>query len=193
MARLLIVEDEDQLARALKIGFEEENYVVDRAADGEEGLWMARAGHHDALLVDVRMPKMDGIELCRRIRGEGLTVPVMMLTAADTTDDVIEGLDVGADDYVTKPFEFAELLARVRALLRRGSAGGTARLRVADLEIDTRARRAFRSGRPIPLSALEYRLLEHLVSDTPGRSRVVRASPLRSGMTRSGRNPTCSR
>ena len=163
MARILLVEDEERLARSLLVGLRDEQYVVDHARDGEEALWQAEAGHHDLLVLDLRIPKVDGLEVCRRLRRKGSALPILMLTACDTTTDVVEGLDRGADDYLTKPFEFAELLARIRALLRRGSAGRSARLTLADLEMDVAARRAWRGGRELHLSTLEFRVLEHLL------------------------------
>jgi DNA-binding response OmpR family regulator len=163
MARILLVEDEERLARSLLVGLRDEQYVVDHARDGEEALWQAEAGHHDLLVLDLRIPKVDGLEVCRRLRKKGSALPILMLTACDTTTDVVAGLDLGADDYLTKPFEFAELLARIRALLRRGSAGRSARLALADLEMDVAARRAWRGGRELHLSTLEFRVLEHLL------------------------------
>lgn len=163
MARLLLVEDEDGLARALQIGLREELYVVDRAVDGEEGLWRAKFGCYDAVILDLRLPKLHGIELCRKLRAAGSSVPVLMLTASDTTQEVVRGLDVGADDYITKPFQFTELLARLRVLLRRGAGGAAALLVVADLEVDPRSRRAWRGGEEIVLSSMEFRILEQLI------------------------------
>ena len=163
MARILLIEDDDGLARSIVLGLRDEDYVVDRAADGEEGLWQAASGLHDALILDLRLPGLPGLELCRRLRAGGSELPVLMLTASDTPAEVVVGLDSGADDYLTKPFDFEVLLARLRALLRRGSTGGGAVLRTADLELDCARRRARRGGLEIELSAMEYRLLEHLV------------------------------
>src|SRR5882672_3720011 len=137
MSRLLLIEDEDRLARSVTVGLRDEGYVVDRAADGEEALWLAAANHHDAVILDLRLPKLGGLEVCRRLREKGTKTPILVLTACDATQDVVAGLDRGADDYLTKPFQFAELLARLRALLRRGSSGSSAVLRLADLEVDT--------------------------------------------------------
>jgi two-component system copper resistance phosphate regulon response regulator CusR len=163
MARILLVEDEERLARSLVMGLRDERYVVDHARDGEEALWQADAGHHDLLLLDLRIPKVGGLEVCRRLRAKGSTLPILMLTASDTTNDVVTGLDLGADDYLTKPFEFAELLARIRAMLRRGSGGRSARLVLADLEMDVAGRRVWRGGKEIQLGNLEFRVLEHLL------------------------------
>src|SRR5262252_1051689 len=163
ISRLLLVEDEERLARSLEIGLRDEGYVVDRAADGVEALWRAQAQLHDGVILDLRLPRLDGLEVCRRLRARGDRTPILILTACDATADVVTGLDRGADDYLKKPFDFAELLARVRALIRRGSNGAEARLRLDDLELDTAARRVFRAGREIALTGLEFRLLEFLL------------------------------
>jgi two-component system response regulator MprA len=158
----LVVEDEPRLARALQVALADESYVVDVAGDGEAALWFAASGQHDAVLLDLRLPGLNGLEVCRRLRRRGFAAPILMLTACDTTADVVAGLDAGGDDYLTKPFELQELLARLRALLRRGSAGQTAVLRLADLEIDPAARSAARAGQTLTLTNMEYRLLEFL-------------------------------
>jgi len=163
MSRLLLVEDEEPLARSLAIGLRDEGYLVDRAADGEEALWEAQSRRHDAVILDLRLPRVGGLEVCRRLRERGDRTPILILTACDATDDVVAGLDRGADDYLRKPFAFAELLARVRALLRRGSNGASARLRVRDVELDTAAHRVWRGGREVAVTALEFRLLEFLL------------------------------
>ncbi|MEZ6015041.1 MAG: response regulator transcription factor [Planctomycetota bacterium] len=160
MSRLLLVEDEEALATALAQGLREESYIVDRASDGAEALWAARSGLHDALILDVRIPGPDGVVVCQRLRDERVAIPILMLTACDSTEDVVRGLDAGADDYVTKPFDFVQLLARLRALLRRGSAGTSSRLVVDDLVLDLTTRKASRSGEEVALTETEYRLLE---------------------------------
>ncbi len=160
MSRLLLVEDEERLARSLAVGLRDEGYAVDHARDGEEALWLAKSGHHDALILDLRLPKLSGLEVCRRLRAKGSKTPIVMLTACDATSDVVAGLDCGADDYVTKPFRFAELLARIRAILRRGSSGSGARLQLAGLAVDTASRTAWRGEEKLSLGNLEYRLLE---------------------------------
>jgi two-component system OmpR family response regulator len=178
MSRLLLVEDEDRLARSLEIGLRDEGYVVDRAADGVEALWHAQSQLHDGVILDLRLPRLDGLEVCRRLRARGDRTPILILTACDATADVVAGLDRGADDYLRKPFDFAELLARVRALLRRGSSGAEARLRLDDLEFDTAARRVFRGGREVALTGLEFRLLEFLLlhaGAVQSRSRISAA------------------
>jgi len=163
MSRLLLVEDEDRLARSLVVGLQDEGYLVDRAGDGEEALWLAAAGHHDAVILDLRLPKVGGLEVCRTLRSKGTRTPILMLTACDAPQEVVTGLDVGADDYLTKPFEFGVLLARIRALLRRGSEGKSAKLRLADLELDAATHAVWRDGREVALSRLEFRLLEFLL------------------------------
>jgi len=178
MTRVLVVEDEPRLARSLRIGLTDEDNIVDVAADGEEALWFASAGHHDAIVLDLRLPKLGGLEVCRRLRANGGCVPILMLTACDATADIVLGLDAGGDDYMTKPFEFAELLARLRALLRRGSRGESAVLRVAGLEIDTAARTAKHDGAPLSLTNMEYRLLEFLMlhaGSVQSRDRIAAA------------------
>lgn len=163
MARLLIVEDEPALAAALARGLREEAYVVEVVGDGDSALWAARTQQFDAMLLDVRIPAPDGCEVCRQLRAERLCLPILMLTACDATEDVVRGLDAGADDYVNKPFVFAELLARLRALIRRGSAGTDAALCVGPLRLDTAARRAFRDGVDVSLTEMEFRVLELLM------------------------------
>ena len=178
MTRILIVEDEERLARSLTIGLRDEQFVVDHARDGEEALWFASANHHDLILLDLRLPKIDGLEVCRRLRAEGAPVPILMLTACDTTNDIVKGLDLGADDYLTKPFEFTELLARIRSVLRRGSTGRSARLQLADLEMDIKTRRVWRAGQEVTLSNMEFRVLEHLMQNAgsvQSKSRIAAA------------------
>ncbi len=161
--RILVVEDEKKVAQFICQGLEEEHYTVDVALDGEQGETMALTGAHDLLILDVMLPRKSGIDITRSLRDKGKTVPILMLTAKATTRDKVEGLDSGADDYLTKPFAFAELLARVRSLLRRGAAEKTTTLALADLELDTVSHRARRSGRPIDLTMKEYALLEFLL------------------------------
>lgn len=160
--RVLIVEDEQDLAGIIKMGLEEEGYVVDVAHDGEEGLYMAENYPLDAILLDVMLPVMDGLTLLTTIRKNGIKTPVLLLTARDALMDKIEGLDTGADDYMTKPFEFTELVARLRSLIRRGGDASEAVLRIADMEINTASHEVSRGGVPIKLSAREYALIEYL-------------------------------
>jgi DNA-binding response OmpR family regulator len=160
--RILVVEDEAPLADALRAGLSDEFYAVDVARDGEEGLWAARSGVYDAIVLDRRLPRVPGIEVCRRLRAERSHVPILMLTAMDTTRDVVAGLDAGANDYLVKPFAFEELLARLRALLRAASLDRSSVIELADLRIDTAAHTVTRAGETVELTAKEFQLLEFL-------------------------------
>jgi two-component system OmpR family response regulator len=158
--RVLVVEDEVKLAGLIRRGLREEGLLADVAIKGEDALWMAEATAYDVVVLDLMLPGIDGFETCRRLRGEGVRTPILMLTARDAVEDRIAGLDTGADDYLAKPFDFGELLARLRALARRGPAGHGPVLRVGDLELDPAARRVSRGGSEIPLSTKEFQLLE---------------------------------
>ena len=161
---LLLVEDERRLAQVVRRVLEEEGHTVDLAHDGEDGLAMARDGSHDVIVLDVLLPGMDGIELCQTLRRERLDTPVLLLTALDSVDDRVRGLDAGADDYLPKPFAFQELLARLRALGRRKVQTREAtQIHVDGLTLDLRRRRADREGRAIELSPKEFSLLELLM------------------------------
>ncbi len=159
--RVLVVEDEKKLGELLGRGLREEGYAADVADRGEEALWMARAVPYDAIVLDVMLPGADGFEVCRRLRRDGVWTPVLMLTARDEVDDRVGGLDAGADDYLTKPFDLGELLARVRALGRR--AGAPATLRLGPLVIDVAARKVSLDGKGVDLTARELALLSYLV------------------------------
>lgn len=161
--RVLLVEDERKLAGVLKRGLEEHGYAVDVAYDGDEGLGLAELEPYDLIVLDVMLPQLDGLTVCRRLRAQRRNVPILMLTARDTIDDRVAGLDSGADDYLIKPFAFRELLARARALLRRDSSSKDPVLRVADLELDTVSREVRRAGRSIELTSKEYAMLEYFV------------------------------
>jgi two-component system response regulator MprA len=161
--RVLIIEDERGMAELLKKGLEEENHRVALAFDGLEGLELARTYEFDAIVLDLMLPRVDGFEVARRLRHAGNQTPILMLTARDAVPDIVKGLDRGADDYLTKPFSFEVLLARLRAVARRGSAPRPTCLRVADLTLDPTARQALRGQREIRLSPTEYRLLELLM------------------------------
>ncbi|MFN0077992.1 MAG: response regulator [Prosthecobacter sp.] len=161
--RLLVVEDEIKVARFIERGLREEGFIVETAADGESGLQKARGGSFDLVILDVMLPERDGFSVLRELRAAGLPARVLMLTARDGVGDRVYGLDLGADDYLVKPFAFAELLARVRALLRRGVAEEPALLRAADLQVDMRARRVTRGGQLVVLSAKEFGVLAHLL------------------------------
>jgi len=157
--RVLVIEDEDRIRQFLQRGLTYENYRVDVAADGPAGLALARENPPDVVILDLMLPGMDGLEVCRRLRAGG-PVPILMLTAKDTVQDRVQGLDAGADDYLVKPFAFDELLARIRALLRRAAPAQPEVFRFADLTLDTGTRQAFRGERAIELTAKEYELLE---------------------------------
>jgi len=158
--RVLIVEDEVKMASLIRRGMREEGLAADVATRGEDAIWMAGATEYDAVVLDVMLPGIDGFETCRRLRADGVWAPILMLTARDSVADRVAGLDGGADDYLTKPFSFAELLARLRALARRGSVEKPAVLEVGDLRLDPAARRVTRGGEEIALSAKEFALLE---------------------------------
>ena len=158
--RVLVVEDEVKLAGLIRRGLREEGVLADVAIKGEDALWMAEATVYDVVVLDLMLPGIDGFETCRRLRGDGVRTPILMLTARDAVEDRIAGLDTGADDYLAKPFDFGELLARLRALARRGPAEHGAVLRVGDLELDPAARSVRRGDTEIPLSTKEFQLLE---------------------------------
>ena len=158
--RILIVEDDTDLGEFIGKGLREERYAVDLAVDGEEGLQLAGENPYQLIILDIMLPKLDGLTVCRRLRANGNTTPILLLTARDSIQDRVSGLDTGADDYLTKPFAFVELLARVRALMRRGGPQHLTRLKAADLELDPASRRSWRAGREITLTNKEYALLE---------------------------------
>jgi two-component system, OmpR family, response regulator len=158
--RVLVVEDEVKMAGLIRRGLVEEGYAADVASTGEDAIWMAQAHPYDAIVLDVMLPRLSGYETCRTLRNAGVWAPVLMLTARDAVEDRVAGLDVGADDYLTKPFSFAELLARLRALARRGGVERPAELEVGDLRLDPAARRAWRGKVEIQLSPKEFALLE---------------------------------
>lgn len=161
--RILVVEDEKKVASFIKRGLEEEGYAVDVAYDGDDGLDLAEHTPYDLILMDVMLPKKDGITVIREMRGRDIATPVLCLTAKDTVDDIVQGLDSGSDDYLTKPFAFAELLARVRALIRRGTQDRGAELRFADLRLDPVTHKVWRSEKEIDLTSKEYALLEYMM------------------------------
>ena len=160
--RILLVEDEEDFARMLARGLREHAYAVDTAGDGMSALEKATVSDYDLVILDVMLPGCNGLEVCRQLRARGFNAPILMLTALDQPHDRVAGLDVGADDYLGKPFDFGELQARIRALLRRTPGLLAPVLMVHDLAVDTRTRRVSRTGRPIDLTAKEYALLEYL-------------------------------
>lgn len=160
--RILLVEDFAPLRKSIARGLCEAGFAVDSTGDGEEGLWYARSGDYDVIVLDLMLPKIDGLTILRTLREQENPANVLILTARDTVDDRVKGLELGADDYLAKPFAFEELLARVRALVRRKYAAKSPVIKTADLEIDTRARTARRAGQPVELTAHEYSLLEFL-------------------------------
>jgi two-component system copper resistance phosphate regulon response regulator CusR len=160
--RILLVEDDSRIARFVAKGLREQTYAVDEVATGEAALYQVSVTDYDVVILDVMIPAPDGFKVCEEIRKSGQQVPILMLTARDTVEDRIKGLDYGADDYLTKPFEFRELLARLRALLRRPSGLVPDQLVIADLVINTRGQHVSRKGRNILLTAKEYALLEYL-------------------------------
>ncbi|HBU28725.1 MAG: DNA-binding response regulator [Thiobacillus sp. GWE1_62_9] len=161
--RVLIVEDEPRLAQALKEGLENEHYGVKVAATGEEGFFLVHAETFDLMILDLMLPGCDGLEALTALRRRGLTTPVLIVSARDTLEDRIRGLDAGADDYLIKPFAFPELLARLRALIRRGRADEILRFKAADLEMDLVTRKVTRGGQPLDLTAREFELLVYLL------------------------------
>jgi DNA-binding response OmpR family regulator len=161
--RILVVEDERRLAAIIKRGLVEEGYAVDNAYDGEEAQYMAETTRYDAMILDIMLPKRDGVTVCRNLRAESINTPILMLTARDTLDDRIKGLDSGADDYQVKPFAFSELLARVRALLRREALPKSQKLRSSDVVMDTLSRETWRGQRKLDLTTKEYSMLEYFM------------------------------
>jgi len=160
--RMLLVEDEKNVAAFIKKGLEEEFYAVDVAEDGAEGFLMATSNEYDLMILDIMLPGINGIELCKRLREKGLKAPILMLTAIDSVNSKVEGLESGADDYLTKPFAFSELLARIKALLRRTS-DSVSELSLEDLRMDLLSRRVFREDKEVVLTPKEFSLLEYLL------------------------------
>lgn len=161
--RILVVDDDRRLCAVIKRGLLEEAYAVDLAYDGEEGEYLAEVNPYDLIILDIMLPIKDGIAVCRELRAKKISTPILMLTAKDAVEDRVKGLDTGADDYLVKPFAFSELLARVRALLRREGTSKSPELRVGDLTLDTLTRQVNRGQRPIELTTKEYVILEYLM------------------------------
>ena len=158
--RILVVEDEVKMASFIKRGLEEEGSAVDISSDGQDGLYRASSGSYDLIVLDITLPLMDGLEVCRKLRENRVSTPILLLTARDSVDMKVRGLDSGADDYLTKPFAFAELLARIRALRRRDRTEVNLRLQIGDLTLDPLTRRVTRASQPITLTSKEFALLE---------------------------------
>ncbi|MFD1713960.1 response regulator transcription factor [Amnibacterium flavum] len=161
--RVLVVEDETRLAEGLRRGLEAESFAVDVAATGTDGLWMAREQDYSVILLDIMLPGISGYRVCETLRKEGNWTPILMLTAKDGEWDQVEALDTGADDYLTKPFSFAILLARLRALIRRGAAERPTVLEAGDVKVDPASRRVWRGDTPVDLTAREFAVLEFLI------------------------------
>jgi heavy metal response regulator len=164
--RILIIEDEKKVASFIKKGLEEEYFVADIAGDGKEGLKLSTSEEYDVIIMDIMLPYMDGITLIKEIRKRDIATPVLMLTVNDSVKDKVEGLDAGADDYLTKPFAFEELIARLRALLRRNENSKTSKLTVGDLVLDLESHRVFRNNQEIILTPKEYSILEYLMRNS---------------------------
>ncbi len=173
--RILVVEDERKVASFIKHGLEEERYIVEVASDGITGLELAMNNQFDAILLDIMLPGKDGFTLLRELRQAGISIPVMMLTARGTTEDRVQGLDLGADDYLPKPFSFEELAARLRSILRRSSPEKSTKLRCGDLLLDTVSHLGFRFGKEIELTTKEYALLEYLIRN---KNRILSRSTI---------------
>ena len=173
--RILLVEDDRSLQRTLSKLFRSQNFAVDATASGKEGAFLAKTNDYDAIVLDLMLPDINGFEVCKEVRREKVATPILMLTALDDVADRIKGLDTGADDYLPKPFNIDELLARVRALTRRRSDDKTTVIKVHDLEIDTATRRVYRGGEELKLTPKEFALLEYLVLN---RKRIITRSEL---------------
>lgn len=163
--RVLIVEDDDILANVLKEGLEEEGYAVDIATNGEDGLYMAEVTPYDVVILDIMLPELDGWTVLERLREKGVQTPVLILTAKDDISDKVKGLDKGADDYITKPFEFSELLARLRALIRRATGRRNPIIKIGNIMINTSSHQVYKDGKEVPLSSKEYAILLYLVTN----------------------------
>ena len=162
--KILIIEDDEKIVNFLKKGLEEESYSIDYSLNGEEGLYLASVNSYDLILLDIMMPILDGIQVCKRLRDSNINTPIIMLTAKDTTEDKVKGLDIGANDYLAKPFSFSELLARIRVQLRTQTSQQTT-LKIDDLKLDLLSKSAKRAGDNIILTAKEFSLLEYLIKN----------------------------
>lgn len=175
LVRILLVEDERRLSAVIKKGLLEHGFVVDSAYDGEEGQFLAETEEYDLIILDIMLPKLDGLTVCRNLRGKSIKTPILMLTAKTTINDKVVGLDTGADDYLTKPFSFLELRSRVHALIRRNGREVSPIIKIADLELDPTKRMVVRGGKNIPLTPKEFSILEFLARH---KERVVTRTTL---------------
>jgi len=168
--KILVIEDEHKIARSIKRGFEQESWLCDTAFDGENGYDLASTGDYDLIILDLMLPKIPGLEVCKKIRNDGLMTPILILTAKGEIDDKVKGFNLGADDYLVKPFAFEELLVRVRALVRRPEQIINSKLQISNLELDTSSKEVKQNNNIIQLSRKEYQLLEYLIKN---KNRVV--------------------
>ena len=168
--KILVIEDEHKIARSIKRGFEQESWLCDTAFDGEKGYDLASTGDYDLIILDLMLPKIPGLEVCKKIRNDGLMTPILILTAKGEIDDKVKGFNLGADDYLVKPFAFEELLVRVRALVRRPEQIINSKLQISNLELDTSSKEVKQNNNIIQLSRKEYQLLEYLIKN---KNRVV--------------------
>lgn len=174
--RILLIEDEKKLSQTIKAGLVEAGFAVDQAFDGEEGLYLAETETYDCIILDIMLPKLDGLTVCRNIRKKSITTPLLILTAKERLDDKVAGLDAGADDYLTKPFEFAELRSRIHALLRRSHNHVQGTIRIGDLSLDPSGHTVTQDGNPVPLTAKEFAILEFLArhkDETVTRTQIL--------------------
>lgn len=177
--KILIIEDDEKIINFLKKGLQEECYIVDYSTNGDEGLYLANINEYDLILLDIMLPIKDGFEVCKSLRESKISTPIIMLTAKDSIEDKIKGLDIGANDYIAKPFSFAELLARIRVQLRVSSAQQT-KISIADLELDLLNKTAIRNGQNIILTSKEFSLLEYLIKN---QNRVLSETTINSALS----------
>ncbi len=177
--KILIIEDDEKIVNFLKKGLEEESYIIDYSLNGDEGIYLASVNEYDLILLDIMLPIKDGIEVCKTLRQNNINTPIIMLTAKDTIEDKIKGLDIGANDYLAKPFSFSELLARIRVQLRTKTSNQTT-LKISDLELDLLSKTAKRAGDIINLTAKEFAFLEYLIKN---KDRVLSESVISSALS----------
>ncbi|RXJ86131.1 response regulator transcription factor [Arcobacter sp. CECT 8985] len=178
--KILVIEDDEKIINFLKKGLEEESYIVDYSLNGDEGIYLATVNEYDLILLDIMIPIKDGIEVCKTLRNSNINTPIIMLTAKDSIEDKIKGLDIGANDYLAKPFSFSELLARIRVQLRTNFSNQTTTLKIDDLELNLLTKTATRAGDNINLTAKEFALLEYLIKN---KDRVLSESVISSALS----------